>query len=314
MRRLTLIGVCLAVVGAFAAVSVASAAAAEPALYECVPAKTEVVHYKKGKPGKEKSEEKTVYTGEYSSLKNCEKNKLYTKDKYRQLGEHPGPEGKYTVQELTHTAPFTGTGEGANLNIPAAGGGVSCLGASFSGEFTGPKSGSDIVATFTKCVLFGKECNSAGQAAGTIVTDPLIAGAGYLAGKGTGTPKVGADLSPETGVKLAQFSCVNSDAAQGQDAIAVTGSVIGEVSPPNAFTNTATFTFKQGSVGRNEWAKFQEWPETETDLLTAHVCLFNDERTNCTEPITEGFSDEAAQEGVFTGHLSNAHEELELKA
>ncbi len=252
-----------------------------------------------------------MYTGEFKKS-NC--TKPDTKDKVRIHGPHPGPEGKYAALELSHAAPFTGTGEGANLNIPAAGGGVDCLGASFTGKFTGPKTGSEIVSTFTKCVLLGKECNSAGQTAGTIKTFPLVGGAGYLAGKGTGTPKVGTDLSPESGVKLAQFTCIGGGPHEGNDAVAVTGSVIGEVSPLNTFTNTATFTFKQGAIGKNEWSKFQEWPETETDLLTAHVCDVNEEDTNCPEPVTEGFTDEAAQEGTFTGHLSNAGEELELKA
>ncbi len=314
MRRLTLIGVCPAVMVAFAAVSVASASAAvtEPALVECAPAKTETVTFQK-KPTKP-PEMRTVNTGEYKSAKKCLQGVKYTKDKYRHYGPNPGPEGAYEQVELTHTAAFTGTGEGANLNIPAAGGGVSCLGASFTGKFTGPKSASDIVATFTRCVLNSKECKSAGQSAGTIVTDPLIAGAGYLAGKGTGTPKVGTDLSPESGVKLAEFTCIGGGVHSGSPAIAVTGSVIGEVSPVNTFTNTATFTFKQGAIGKNEWERFQEWPEGETDLLTAHVCQLNEEDAGCPEPITEGFSDEAAQEGTFTGHLSNGGEELEVKA
>lgn len=317
MRKLTLAGVCLAVLAAFAAVSVAGAAAAEPALYECVPAKTEVVHYKKGKPGKEKSEEKTVYTGEYSSLKNCEKGKLYTKDKTRVKGPNPGPEGKESAVELSHTAPFAGTGSGANLNVAGIGG-VRCLEASFSGKFTGPKSAGDIVATFKKCVYAGKECTSAGQSAGTIVTDALSGGAGYLAGEGTGSPKVGTDISPESASELAEFVCVG--AAHGPIQIAVTGSVIGEASPVNKFTNTATFTFRQkeSEVGVNEWTKFQEWPAAQEDRLTAHVCGEGlgggTGEEICPEPLVTGAEFAAAQEGVFTGHLSNAGEELEVKA
>ncbi len=300
MRRLTLIGVCLAVVAAFAAVSVASASAAEPALYECVLAPKETVTYEK-KPGKPPIT-KEVYTGDFKKS-NC--TKPDTKDKVRIHGPHPGPEGKYAALELSHAAPFTGTGGGANLNIKGVGG-VACLGASFSGKFTGPKSSSDIVATFTKCEFNGAECASAGQSAGTIVANPLVGGVGYVAGKGTGSPKVGADLSPESGVKLAEFTCTN---ASFTDVIAPTGSVIGEASPVNSFTNTATFTFKQVAVGINEWVKFQEWLPAEEDRLTAHIC-----QTLGCEPVASGFTAEASEEGTFTGHLSNAGEELEVKA
>ena len=316
MRRLTLVGVCLAVLAAFAALSVASAVAAEPALYECAPAKTEVVKYKKGNPER-KNPEKTVHTGEYSSLKNCEKGKLYTKDKTRIKGPNPGPEGKEAAVELSHTAPFAGTGSGANLNVASIGG-VRCLEASFSGKFTGPKSASDIIATFTKCVFAGKECTTAGQSAGTIVTEPLIGGTGYLTGEGTGSPKVGADISPESASELAAFTCVG--AAHGPIQITVTGSVIGEASPVNTFTNTATFTFKQheSEVGVNEWTKFQEWPAAQEDKLTAHVCgegiHVSGEEEECPDPLTEGAEFGAAQEGIFTGHLSNSGEELEVKA
>ena len=66
MRRLTLIGVCLAVLGAFAAVSVAGAAAAEPAVYECGKAPKEEAKYES--KGKQKT--KNVYTGKYTE-KHC---------------------------------------------------------------------------------------------------------------------------------------------------------------------------------------------------------------------------------------------------
>ena len=253
MRKLWISGICLVLLAAFAVVSVASASAAEPALYECAPAKTEVVHYQKGKPGKEKAEEKTVYTGEYSSLKTCEKNKLYTKDKTRKLGPNPGPEGKYAAVELTKTAGFTGTGEGANLNTTLEDS-VSCKdGATLTGQFTGPKTASDIVVTFTGCESNGKKCASAGQAAGTIVTFPLTAGLGYLSGKGTGSPQVGSDVTQETGIALAEFECPGGSGSSLT--IGVTGSVIGEVGPVNTMTNSATFTFTQRSVGEQHLAE-----------------------------------------------------------
>ena len=44
-------------------------------------------------------------------------------------------------------------------------------------------------------------------------------------------------------------------------------------------------------------------------MLTAHIC---DEI--CPEPVVEGGTAGASQEGIFTGHLTTAGQELEVKA
>ncbi len=272
MRRLTLIGVCLALLGAFAAVSVANAAAAEPAVYECA---------KAAKEGK-------VYKGHYSSKK-CEAS-----------GYHAEGGQKYELQEWSLTAKkgkakaFKGKGKGANLEVEGIGG-ITCTSSSDTGKFNSSTSADQIVVTFKGCEFVGKKCES-GTSAGEIVTKNLVGTVGYLAGKGTPTPKAGADITPESGEELATFVC-------GPDVFAVTGSVIGEISPVNHFTKEATFTFKQTSkVGVQEWPKFEEGPE---QFLVTHLC----DEAGC-NPLAVHSELPSAEETVVT----NKGEELELKA
>jgi len=295
MRRFGMAGVCLAVGAAFAAFLVPSASAGTlPALFECVKAKTEVVKYEK----KGKIVEKTVFTGEYKEKK-CKKKD--TTDKFRKLGEHPGPEGKYELQEFAKaSAPFKGTGKGANLEAEGIGG-VSCTGSTVTGKFTGPKTAGDIVATFTGCEFNGRKCASSGAPLGTIVTDPLTGSVGYLEGKGTGSPKVGTDVKPESGEVLGKFACKEED-------LAASGSVIGEVSPVNTFTKKATFAFKQKAIGVQQWEKFEEGVK---DTLLAGLC---EECSNPLEPGSGQVQARASEETTVVGELTTAGEELEVKA
>lgn len=274
MRRITLLATCLAMLTAFAAVTVASASAAEPALYEC---------HKTTKNAKTKK-----YEGKW--LKGC---KVEATEKQKEEGKL----NEYEIQEgIAKGKPFKGTSKGANLNVKSVGG-IDCSASSNTGKFTTPTTGSDIVATFKGCELNGKKCEN-GATSGEVITNKLKGSVGYLAGKGTKTPTVGTDITAETGEVLAELHC-------GSLTLAVTGSVIGEVTPVNEFSKTATFAFKQSEkVGVQKWTKFEGGPE---DTLLAHVC----ETTGC-DPFTAEtrFTAESAQEGTFV----EKGEELELKA
>jgi hypothetical protein len=271
MRRFGIAGACLAVIAAFAVVSVASASAAEPALYEC--AKAPKVNKK--------------YTGKYTDKK-CSKEA--TKSEIE-----AGKTNKYELKEgIRKGKVFKGKGKGANLNVKGLGG-IDCASSSNTGKFNSPTSAADVVATFKGCEFNGKKCES-GTTAGEVITNPLKGGVGYLAGKGTKTPIVGADISAESGEVLATVHC-------GSLTIAVTGSVIGEVEPVNKFSKTATFIFKQSSkIGVQVWTHFEGGPE---DTLLSHVC----ETEGC-NPFKEGFTAESAEETTVT----NKGEELMLKA
>ena len=160
MRRFATIGVCLAVVAVFAVVAVASAAAAEPAIYEC--------HKEARGHGKYEKRCKVAKEG-----------------------------GGYEIKEgFGKGKPFKGKGDGANLNITNFGG-ISCTSSSDSGKFTSPTTAGDVVVTFKGCAYNGKTCES-GTTAGEIVTDPLEGKVGYISGKGTKSPIVGAVITAET--------------------------------------------------------------------------------------------------------------------
>ncbi len=273
MRRLTLFGMCLAVIGAFAALSLASAFATEPGIgvYECA---------KAAKEGK-------VYKGHYSSKK-CEAS-----------GYHAEGGQKYELQEWNlaakkgKTKAFKGKGAGANLEVEGIGG-IACTSTADSGKFTSATSAGDIIATFKGCEFNNKKCSS-GSKVGEIVTNPLKAGVGYLAGKGTLTPTVGVDISAEAGEVLASFTCPPTE-------FAVTGSVIGEVTPVNKFAKEATFVFGNGGIGIQKWKHFEEGPE---DILETHLC------EGCGNPLGPQQTEAKSLEET---KATNKGEELELKA
>jgi hypothetical protein len=271
MKRFEIAGVCLLAIACMAGVSAASASAALPELYECAKAPKEKA------PGKN-------YEGHYTG-KHCEASTysavFTTKTKYEL---QPG---------IGKGKAFTGSGHGANLEGKGIGG-ISCTSFKDSGKFTTPTTGADIVAEFKGCEYIGLKCQSGAQA-GEIATNPLSGTVGYLAGKGTMTPTVGASLKPESGEYLAVFHCQS-------EYFWVKGAVIGEVSPVNQFTKKATFTFKQTGIGIQQWEKFEGGPR---EVLEVTLCS-----GGCANPATEGVHVQGSEETI----AANKGEELMLKA
>jgi hypothetical protein len=256
MKKTQIIGVCVAVAAALGLVTVASASASLPALYEC---------HKEAK-------------GHGKYQKGC---------KVAKEG------GGFEIEEgIGKGKPFKGKGKGSDLEVEGNGG-ITCTSSSDTGKFTSPKTAADVVVTFKGCEFVGKKCES-GSTLGEIITNHLKGEVGYLAGKGTGSPKVGADVKAETGEALSAFKCE-------KDSFTVRGSVIGEVGPINVFTKEATFTFKQSSkIGEQEWKKFEEGPE---DILRTGVC---DEEGCIPEP--------GVLPSAFETTVVNKGEDLMLKA
>jgi hypothetical protein len=271
MKRLRMVAMVFAAALALALVGSASASAAEPAFYEC--AKAEKVEGK--------------YTGKFLDKKCSEEATAEEIEK--------GKTNKYELQEgIRKGKTYKGSGAGGNYNIKGLGG-WDCASSSDTGKLTSPTSAGDAVITFKGCEFNGKKLES-GETAGEIVTNPLKWGLGYLEGKGTKTPRVGIDISAESGEVL-------MIAHMGALTFAVTGAVIGEIEPVNTFTKDDTLTFKQSSkLGVQEWAHFEGGPE---DTLLAHVC----ETEGC-NPFKEGFTAEMAWETTIT----DKGEELMLKA
>ena len=266
MRGYWLIAACLAVsLSAGAAMSADASASSSPALYECAKLKKNATTKK--------------YEGRYE--KGCSK-------------ENSKGEGEYEIKEgFGKGKLFKAKGGGANLEAPGVGG-IDCLKSSAVGKFTSPTTGGNVVATFGDCEYDGHKCNSLGAATGTIVTDTLLGTDGYLEGKGTGSPKVGAVFSPETGEALAEFACGSTD-------FAVTGSVIGEITPVNKFSKEAIFSFRQKAIGVQEWETFEGG---EIHELEVHLC------PNCIDPATESLGIAGDEELEIKAKI----EELNLKA
>ncbi|HUA10396.1 MAG TPA: hypothetical protein VMA83_00145 [Solirubrobacteraceae bacterium] len=263
MKRYVMIAACLAATLTTGAVMSASASAGSlPALYECA---------------------KVTPKGSGKYNKGC-----------KVEGKHGTGENDYEIKEgfgKGKTFKAKGIG-GADLEAEGVGG-IDCEKSSATGRFTSPTTG-DSTATFGDCEFSGHKCNSPGAASGTIVTDPLVAVDGYLSGKGTLSPKVGAAFSPESGEFLATFTCGPFD-------FAVTGVAIGEISPVNKFSKEAVFTFRQRAVGVQEWENFEEGPNQH---LEVHEC------ENCANPKTEGLGVRGDEEV----EIKAKGEELELKA
>lgn len=241
MRAMRIILV--AAVGALALCAITADAASAtvnpanyPALYECAKAGKETVEYKEGT----KTKKKAVYTGAYTEKK-CAT--AATEDKYRVKGEHPGPEGKYELQEWAKAPSKVkafkgGSKAGANLEDLSLSAKLSCTSYTDEGKFNGPKTAEDVKVIFKGCVLGPHACKSEGASAGEIKVNPLKGEDGYLSKE---KHEVGVSLTNETGKYLVTILC-----DEGEDKLRVSGAIVGKVEPPyNVFTKEATFTFLQ---------------------------------------------------------------------
>jgi hypothetical protein len=246
MKRMRGLALCIVAAVGLAAVVAATAAASEPALYECA---------KLSKNAEKK------YTGKYID-KHCSTEASKTE-------KEAGKTNKYELQEWakapTKVKAFKGKGSAGDLEVEGVGE-VQCTKSADTGEFNGPKSAHNVKVTFTNCATLGHKCESPGAAVGEIKTETLEGEVGYLAGGGTKSPIVGVDLKPQApGVYLAQFTC-NPEELN----LRVRGSVIGEVLPPyNVFTKEATLKFHSHN-GIQEWQSFEGGP---TDTLFSESCF-----------------------------------------
>lgn len=280
MRRFWLMGVCAAMAVVVSALAAASASASLPALYECAKAT------KVGKPAK--------YTGHYTDKK-CSKEA--TKKEIEE-----GKANKYELQEWNKEAKkgkvkkFKGKGKGANLEVKGQNG-VACTSSSDVGEFTGPKTGGNVVVTFKGCETAGEKCTNTATA-GEVTTNKLSGEVGYLAGGGTGKPIVGISIGAEAPGKFAaEFHC-------GDLNVRVHGHAIGEVSSTdvNVFTKKATLIYEQ-HAGEQKWPKFESGVK---EVLFTEEC-----KGELCKGSGEGESGDLSAEET---KVENTGEELELKA
>jgi hypothetical protein len=239
--RIAALGGLLAVV--LAALSTATAIAAEPVFYECGKAeKVEgklIGHYKTAVC----SPEGYVETGGKFEFQEAQE----STQKFKLKGKHP----------LTWTANPLGS--------------IACSNVTGSGEYRNAKVLSDIKLTITGCKWYSYSFSNV--APGEIVTEPLEAEIGYL---NPLTHKVGIDFRPESGEYLAIFH------ADGGEVIKMgwKGSVIGEiVTPINVYSNLLTIEF-EGTSGSQKWQKLEGFPADTPDLAICkaigHDCEFEE--------------------------------------
>jgi hypothetical protein len=273
IRRIALLIAALATLGALTA---SAASASLPALYQCGAA------VKVGK----------TYTGHYTAKTCTAASKVETGGKYELEEWRVG--SKETGGKKGKVKAFKGkTKQAANLVVVGQSE-ISCAkGAADEGKFTGPKT-AELSVTFQGCETQGLKCTNTATA-GEVKTNLLEAEVGYISGKGTEHPVIGAAVGAKApGINAAEFHCSNLF-------IAVHGFALGEVLPVdvNKFTKSATFAFTQ-HTGVPTFEKFEEGP---VDRLITEECF---------EKACEGKGgkDPSAEEIS----IENKGEELELKA
>lgn len=183
---------------------------------------------------------------------------------------------------------FKGKGTEFRKYAPAVGDrGPFCTGTSkVVGKQVTPTVQKGIVLTFSNCEAGGKRCTSAGQKTGIVATEPLEGTLGYV---NAAEHRVGLDLTGETGPVMMIWSCTGLE-------YEVTGSLIGEVSPVNVYTNAYTVTFAlQSEVFPEEFQAIKSFEGGLEDVPAF--------RLNGSGPF----------KGAFRGSYTYKGEKLELK-
>jgi hypothetical protein len=226
MKRISLVGLCLAAVFAFGATS---AFAAAPTYKVCV---------KAAKSGK-------TYTGKFND-KNCTEANAKSEGKY-ELASWASAKKKAFKTKSGKSTLYS--------YIPGVGiaGTVVCAKDKGAGEITGPSTSKSVV-TFEKCESSGFKCTSTGEAKkGAIQTNTLIGTLVSLEGG-----KVGQVVEAEGGGASAEFSC------EGHLHVITVGSLVGEETGNNGvISKDATLAFHVNSkTGEQEPGEAEGTPHT----------------------------------------------------
>ncbi len=222
MKRIRIVGLCLVAAFAMSAVAASTAAAEPPEIGRCL--------------------KKAVAGGAGFSDAGCTK-AVASAAKYEwQAG--PGPKNKFTSKMKEATS---ATLETVKLEK------ITCKGETSTGEIASAKEVAAVVATFTECTSSGLKCTSAGQAEGTIVTNPLsgVVGDETESAESEAKDKVAEELHGPGGGNLAEFSCAGIP-------IVVKGSVLHNISA-NKMLNPSTEKFT-ASKGEQKPDKFVGGP------------------------------------------------------
>lgn len=174
-----------------------------------------------------------------------------------------GGKGGYVLREGTGKGkPFKGKGGEARLAVPSLGAEIVCSSTKLDGVVGSPGSVSKVITSFGHCVGEGQKCTSPGAKSGSIVSASLSGQVGLLPG-GRG----GLDLKPEAGSPFVEFSC-------GEDAAAVEGGLVGEVSPVNQFTKSVRIAFGVNPEGSQLYRQLEGGTESVLSTAIAGAGVF----------------------------------------
>ncbi len=229
MKRIRVMGLCLAIVFAASAVAAATAAAELPEIGRCL----RVEGVMQGK--------KTVYSGAY-------KNKACTKESPTKTGKFEWSEGPGESKLLEGAG---GIGEPATFTT-ANGSTIACSTGFSDGEVTGAKTtkvtytflGCEDTALHETCQGLAPEEREIKPIEGEIKTLPLTGEVGFI--QGGEKPKVGWDFKPMAGSIIAEFEC--GGPVIGATQVLFEGSFIGAYKPVDRMREETVLRFKSAGA------------------------------------------------------------------
>jgi len=230
MKRIKILGLCLMVACAFAAVSVTSSASAAE-FGQCVAAKhgawaNSTCTVKPAKAGK------GSFNFEAADSCYAMKHGNFTESGCKTVSEKKGKPAHKGGFESAPSPTYTTSSGPAELITPGFGA-VKCSASTGAGAITGGKS-TTTQTSFTGCESSGQKCQNTATE-GNIVTFPLT---GALTEPTVG--KAETVLTPTSGKYLAEFACT------GVAVIRTGGSVGGNNTPVNTQGTTTSFDFEKG--------------------------------------------------------------------
>lgn len=141
-----------------------------------------------------------------------------------------------------------------------AGAKILCTGQTASGEYHSTAQVNNVTLKLTGCELVssGAKCSSSGAASGEIVSGTLQGTLGWVDKEAN---KVGLELFPAGEGLVAAAKC-------GSTTVALTGEVIGQITPLDAMRSTFTVKFKQ-KKGVQSFQHF--WTEINNETLEISI-------------------------------------------
>jgi hypothetical protein len=215
-----------------------------------------------------KEEGETVFHGAFEDA-TCVAENLGNIGKYEWI-PGPGPQSK-----------FTGTSAATVLETVGHAA-IKCSAGTFAGEYTGPKTSTETIK-LTGCQRTSTKqaCQSAGAAAGEIVSSPLEGALGFVQDSYEGETlhlSVGLDVKHSP-------SLVAAECGFSKEAVVVEGSVIGPFGSVDKMVAANTVKYK-ASGGKQAPEAFEGGP---TDTLLAHFGAGSEQAgLTSTEKITNG--------------------------